>query len=110
MSRQKKSRSLKRVTGGVKTGTKEKMKLVNKARKAQKKADNPRKINRQRSVYQKLLDEKGLVETQHVQKTAPATTIEPVSKPKQDTTPKAPEKKKDDLWSQLEQPTGNDIF
>jgi hypothetical protein len=58
MSRKKKSRSLKRVTGGVETGTKERTKLENKQNKARKKADAaPGKISRQRSVYQQAVDD-----------------------------------------------------
>ena len=126
MSRLKKSRSLKRVTGGVKTGSKERTKLESKQRKAKKKADNPRKSNRQRSVYQKFLDDNNMVEKQHVQK--PATQSEEVqedlvieaeaqseyvSSPLTDTKDSADAKAKDsdkDLWSQLENPNQNDTF
>ncbi|MFT6154625.1 MAG: hypothetical protein ACJAYK_002332 [Crocinitomicaceae bacterium] len=58
MSRNKKSRSLKRVTGGVETGSKERTKLEKKQNKARKKATaNIGKENRQRSVYQKAVDD-----------------------------------------------------
>ena len=132
MSRLKKSRSLKRVTGGVKTGSKERTKLENKQRKAKKKAANPRKSNRQRSVYQQFLDDNNGVEPQHAQQ-APAAAI--ISKPaKAAPAAKAPiaktlsEKPKalktetiessepsaastdEDLWAQLENPTNNDTF
>lgn len=106
MSRLKKSRSLKRVTGGVKTGSKERTKLENKQRKAKQKAANPVKSNRQRSVYQKFLDENDLVEKQHVAK--PVKTTEPViSEPRVTFEPRA---KKETLWDQLEKPQNNDTF
>jgi hypothetical protein len=58
MSRNKKSRSLKRVTGGVETGSKERTKLEKKQNKARKKAtSNIGKENRQRSVYQQAVDD-----------------------------------------------------
>lgn len=122
MSRSKKSRSLKRVTGGVKTGSKERTKLENKQRKAKKKADNPRKDSRQRSVYQRFLDDNNMVEKQHVQK--------PVAQPEEiqenvvletveqseyssnrDTrSDQKPQDGDKDLWSQLENPNQNDTF
>lgn len=118
MSRLKKSRSLKRVTGGVKTGSKERTKLENKQRKAKKKADNPRKNNRQRSVYQKFLDDNNMVEKQHVQKTVsqPEELQESVileTEAKSDYASKRDTDRQDkdsDLWSQLENPNQNDTF
>ena len=125
MSRSKKSRSLKRVTGGnKKTGSKERMKLETKQRKAKKKAENPRKVTRQRSVYQQHMDQSNQVEVLHVSKkvntgnakiiesklkAAPAFTkaeVEPVQ-----TIESAPqEQTEDSLWEQLEAPKNNDIF
>jgi hypothetical protein len=58
MSRNKKTRSLKRVTGGVETGSKERTKLEKKQNKARKKATaNIGKENRQRSIYQQAVDD-----------------------------------------------------
>jgi hypothetical protein len=58
MSRNKKTRSLKRVTGGVETGSKERTKLEKKQNKARKKAtSNIGKENRQRSIYQQAVDD-----------------------------------------------------
>lgn len=110
MSRTKKSRSLKRVTGGVKTGSKERTKLENKQRKAKKKANNAvKKPSRQRSVYQKFLDDNNLVEQQHVNKPQAPEVIEEVI---EEEVVEEPSKKsdKDDIWEQLENPNNNDIF
>ena len=111
MSRTKKSRSLKRVTGGVKTGSKERTKLENKQRKAKKKASSTsKKPSRQKSVYQKFLDENDLVEQQHVSKPAP---VEAEEAPLQEEPEmEAPRKSaSDDMWEQLENPDkNNDIF
>jgi len=124
MSRRKKSRSLKNNHSGVKTGSKERMKLETKQRKAAKKAANPRKVTRQRSVYQQLMDKNGQVETQHVnalkpsqdqpavkkliisqQKPAPKPMASPIKE-----TPVEPEVQAEDLWGQLESPQNADIF
>lgn len=109
MSRLRKSRSLKRVTGGVKTGSKERTKLENKQRKAKQKAANPVKSNRQRSVYQRYLDENELVEKQHVTITktanAPAVKTEDVKRPVYQA-----KEENESLWDQLEKPTNNDTF
>jgi len=118
MSRVKKSRSLKRVTGGVKTGSKERTKLENKQRKAKQKAANPVKTNRQRSVYQKFLDENAQVDKQHANKAvktqeAPKVANTPVAvAPKNVTTKEEPQAQQtsDSLWDQLEQPTNNNTF
>ncbi len=126
MSRSKKSRSLKRVTGGnKKTGSKERMKLENKQRKAKKKEENPRKVVRQRSVYQQHLDSNSSVKTQHAGKKA-ETKSAPVKESKLkilapanesieeepvialDTAPQ--ESTESSLWDQLEAPQNNDIF
>lgn len=111
MSRVKKSRSLKRVTGGVKTGTKERTKLERKQRKAKQKIANPVNKNRQRSVYQKFLDENNLVETQHVAKPAKAAesiTAENTSNVVDSHYEKP--KKEASLWDQLENPQNQDTF
>jgi len=124
MSRRKKSRSLKNNHSGVKTGSKERMKLETKQRKAAKKAANPRKVTRQRSVYQQLMDKNGQVEAQHVnalkpsqgqpavkkliisqQKPAPKPMASPIKE-----TPVEPEVQTEDLWGQLESPQNADIF
>jgi len=124
MSRRKKSRSLKNNHSGVKTGSKERMKLETKQRKAAKKAANPRKVTRQRSVYQQLMDKNGQVEAQHVnalkpsqdqpavkkliisqQKPAPKPMASPIKE-----TPVEPEVQAEDLWGQLESPQNADIF
>ncbi len=123
MSRKKKSRSLKNNHSGVKTGTKERMKLETKQRKAAKKAANPRKVSRQRSVYQQHMDQSGQVEAQHVEARSP-TAQPPVKAPVKSFTEKAKtpapslareqiiEKPAEpvDLWDQLESPQNNDIF
>ena len=115
MSRVKKSRSLKRVTGGVKTGSKERTKLENKQRKAKKKAANPaKKSGRQRSVYQKFLDDNGLIEQQHVAK--PEAPEESNLPPEEETPPQEVQKstarpnQEEDMWEQLENPGKNDIY
>jgi len=120
MSRNKKSRSLKRVTGGVKTGSKERTKLENKQNKARKKANSKTsKPQRQRSVYQKMLDDKqpegATNEPKKTQAIATSETeqqnalepIEPTSIEKDalDTSIETPETtSEDDLWDQLENP------
>lgn len=109
MSRVKKSRSLKRVTGGVKTGSKERTKLENKQRKAKKKAALPSKTGRQRSVYQKFLDDNNLIEKQHVSKPVKDMSVETIEV----AAPSKPERiieRSENLWDQLEKPTSNDIF
>ena len=123
MSRVKKSRSLKRVTGGVKTGSKERTKLENKQRKAKQKAAKPFKPTRQRSVYQQFVDENNLVEKQHSNKPAKSIvddavvaeakaqkTKKELITPMQPKTVETPKEQADDLWDQLEQPTNNNIF
>lgn len=107
MSRVKKSRSLKRVTGGVKTGSKERTKLENKQRKAKHKAANPFKANRQRSVYQKFVDDNGIVEKQHVAK---PVKVEEIAAPSPVQKAYEPKEKTESLWDQLEKPTNNDTF
>lgn len=111
MSRTKKSRSLKRVTGGVKTGSKERTKLENKQRKAKKKASSTsKKPSRQKSVYQKFLDDNNLIEQQHVNKPTPIETEEapPQEEPETEVSRKSTS---DDMWDQLENPDkNNDIF
>lgn len=111
MSRVKKSRSLKRVTGGVKTGTKERTKLERKQRKAKQQAANPVKKNRQRSVYQRFLDENNLVETQHAAKPKAQTQSaqEPVFEQEQPRVSQKPVEK-ESLWDQLEKPKNTDTF
>lgn len=109
MSRLKKSRSLKRVTGGVKTGSKERTKLENKQRKAKQKAANPVKQNRQRSVYQKFLDENDVVEKQQPAKAKPtkeAEVIETLAVEKAH----EPAEQTESLWDQLEKPQDNNTF
>ncbi|GAA6133564.1 hypothetical protein NBRC116188_03530 [Oceaniserpentilla sp. 4NH20-0058] len=111
MSRVKKSRSLKRVTGGVKTGTKERTKLERKQRKAKQKAANPVNKNRQRSVYQKFLDDNNLVETQHVAKPVKATeSVATVNTPDVMDSHYEKPKKDTSLWDQLENPQNPDTF
>lgn len=117
MSRLKKSRSLKRVTGGVKTGSKERTKLENKQRKAKQKAANPMKGNRQRSVYQKFLDENEIVEKQHAAKPTAVKEVATVIKAKTKANTNTVEHKSveptentESLWDQLEKPTNNDTF
>ena len=109
MSRLKKSRSLKRVTGGVKTGSKERTKLENKQRKAKQKAANPMKSNRQRSVYQKFIDENGIVEKQHAPKAAKVQEIVTEAKIIERTVHQ-PTETTESLWDQLEKPQNNDTF
>jgi hypothetical protein len=133
MSRRKKSRSLKNNHSGLKTGSKERMKIESKQRKAAKKEANPRKVNRQRSVYQQQLDKSGHVESQHVGAKAPTaiqavikktlpTSIDSMpataikrSKPKPAPvlTP-APQETEtlvsEDPWDLLESPQNKDIF
>ncbi len=125
MSRKKKSRSLKNNHSGVKTGSKERMKLETKQRKAAKKIANPRKVTRQRSVYQQHMDQSGQVEGQHVEARKPASQplFKPVTKsftekvntPALNPSPvreQLVEKQAEpvDLWDQLESPQNNDIF
>ncbi len=131
MSRRKKSRSLKNNHSGLKTGSKERMKIESKQRKAAKKEANPRKVNRQRSVYQQQLDKSGQIESQHVESKAP-TAIKPVIKKalptSHDSTPSpakavkratpeqvpAPQETithtSEDPWDMLESPQNKDIF
>ncbi len=126
MSRKKKSRSLKNNHSGVKTGSKERMKIETKQRKAAKKAANPRKVTRQRSVYQQHMDNSGLVEGQHVDAPKPSQ-IQPVKKMVVASPMKAARKplakpafvpeptvesevQPKDLWDQLESPQNSDIF
>lgn len=120
MSRNKKSRSLKRVTGGVKTGSKERTKLENKQNKARKKANSKTsKPQRQRSVYQKMLDDKQpegttkepkktqAIATSETEQQNALEPIEPTSieKAALDTSIETPETtSEDDLWDQLENP------
>ncbi|MGK0445715.1 MAG: hypothetical protein ACJA1U_002666 [Bermanella sp.] len=123
MSRVKKSRSLKRVTGGVKTGSKERTKLENKQRKAKQKAAKPFKPTRQRSVYQQFMDENNLVEKQQANnsvKSANSNQQAPVKKalkpkkeavaPVQQQVAIKSQENANDLWDQLEQPTNKDTF
>ena len=123
MSRVKKSRSLKRVTGGVKTGSKERTKLEHKQRKAKQKAAKPFKPTRQRSVYQQFMDENNLVEKQQANnsvKSANSNQQAPVKKalkpkkeavaPVQQQVAIKSQENANDLWDQLEQPTNNDTF
>lgn len=109
MSRVKKSRSLKRVTGGVKTGSKERTKLENKQRKAKKKSAQPSKTGRQRSVYQKFLDDNNLIEKQHVSKPV-KPVIEVTTEETVTAKPERTRERSENLWDQLEKPTSNDIF
>ena len=128
MSRNKKSRSLKRVTGGVKTGTKERTKLENKQNKARKKAlTTTGKVKRQRSIYQKMVDENGSEEKQaptkkvsrpQIDTEAPETTqiTNRSARPAKDEATKVTavtdtdESLEDDLWDQLENPGESDTF
>jgi hypothetical protein len=89
MSRKKKSRSLKRVTGGVETGTKERTKLENKQNKARKKADAaPGKVSRQRSVYQKAVDDENSAKSKKGPTKLPPLDMSAL-KPKKDDTKQA---------------------
>ena len=110
MSRVKKSRSLKRVTGGVKTGTKERTKLERKQRKAKQQAANPVKKTRQGSVYQRFLDENNLVENQH--KAKPQAQAQPVQETVVEEQARKSQKpvEKESLWDQLEKPKNTDTF
>ena len=110
MSRVKKARSLKRVTGGVKTGTKERTKIERKKRKEAKKTASPRKESRQKSVYQKYLDDNGIVDQSHKAKAS-----KPAPEQAKETQPAKPEKpvvkqERDDLWDMLENPNLKDTF
>ena len=114
MSRVKKSRSLKRITGGQKTGSKERMKLETKQRKAKKKAANPRVVVRQRSIYQKLEDEKKASAGQKspVKKLSPifqAPAFEPELK-KIEIAAEIETENEDNLWDMLEQPQNTNTF
>jgi uncharacterized protein YgiM (DUF1202 family) len=92
MSRKKKSRSLKRVTGGVETGTKERTKLENKQNKARKKADAaPGKVSRQRSVYQKAVDDENSAKSKKGPTKLPPLDMSAL-KPKKDDTKQAKQK------------------
>lgn len=109
MSRVKKSRSMKRVTGGVKTGSKERTKLERKRRKDAKKVANPRKQSRQKSVYQRYIDDKGIVDQTHAAK----PVSEPVEAPLEETAPAVETekpKKEENLWDMLEKPASKDTF
>jgi hypothetical protein len=126
MSRVKKTRSLARVNG-VKTGSKEKTKLLNKLRKDQKKAKNPHKEVRQKSVYEKYLESltanpelyaaakaeqagiKPVKTTKPVQQNAPAFIEKPL-KAKPQVAAADSEDDADDLWEQLERPRDKDIY
>lgn len=126
MSRVKKTRSLARVNG-VKTGSKEKTKLLNKLRKDQKKAKNPHKEVRQKSVYEKYLESlagnpelyaaakaeqagvKPPKSTKPVEQSAPAFIEKPL-KNKAKAEPIEVEEDAEDLWEQLERPRDKDIF
>ncbi len=133
MSRRKKSRSLKNNHSGLKTGSKERMKIESKQRKAAKKEANPRKVNRQRSVYQQQLDKSGQVESQHVDPKVPTAIQAAIKKAlptSQDSAPspvkavKRPTPKQvpapapqvtetpvsEDPWDLLETPQNKDIF
>lgn len=124
MSRNKKSRSLKRVTGGVKTGSKERTKLENKQNKARKKASSMTgKVKRQRSVYQKMLDENASTKQDQPKKAAPkpdqevvepevteAAAPTPIKESAKEDTLETPEQSDDDLWDQLENPGETDTF
>ena len=111
MSRSKKSRSLKRVNGGVKTGTKERTKIERKRRKEAKKEANPRKNTRQKSQYQKFLDENNLVEKQHVAKPATQPEVkETQAEPVRETPKVRREPKEENLWDMLEKPNQTDTF
>ncbi len=133
MSRRKKSRSLKNNHSGLKTGSKERMKIESKQRKAAKKEANPRKVNRQRSVYQQQLDKSGQVESQHVgsktptaikaviKKTLPTShdsAPSPARAVKRPTPKQAPVSElqepvahvSEDPWDMLESPQNKDIF
>ena len=117
MSRNKKSRSLKRVTGGVKTGSKERTKLENKQNKARKKANSKTsKPQRQRSVYQKMLDDKQPEGTANTTKKPDIKTpqeTEEIMTPESMETASTEEEtlntsnesiSEDELWDQLENP------
>lgn len=127
MSRSKKSRSLKYANGGVKTGSKERTKLESKQRKAKKKAANPRKVTRTRSVYQKAVDSEA-IEEQKVQRRAPTDALDLSlalpSKPKapvktetqaietptkEESVETAPESE-EELWDLLENPSNTNTF
>lgn len=130
MSRNKKSRSLKRVTGGVKTGSKERTKLENKQNKARKKAAGgvTAKQKRQRSIFQKALDQEKAETKKPSPKKTPETEeskqnneLEPLhaeaSPAKEDTSSidtdtvvDTPEQTEDDLWDQLENPNSSNTF
>jgi len=133
MSRNKKSRSLKRVTGGVKTGTKERTKLENKQKKARKKATSVMvKDKRQRSVYQKMVDENNATkdnkpnQPKKVSKSTEADQAkieEKVITPEIEKAPKVVTNKDtelnsvdstdasdEDLWDQFENPNGSNTF
>ena len=110
MSRVKKSRSMKRVTGGVKTGSKERTKLERKRRKETKKAANPRKSSRQKSVYQRYLDDNGIVDTAHATKpSAPAVEEQAINPSAPVAAPEKPEKE-ESLWDMLEKPAKQDTY
>ncbi len=116
MSRVKKSRSLKRIAG-VKTGTKERTKIERKRRKEAKKASNPRKSDRQKSLYQRFLDDNGIVNQAHVEKpkTKKPENIDTIDA--QESTQKPSDKasgahkeKDQNLWDMLEKPNLKDTY
>ena len=127
MSRSKKSRSLKRANGGVKTGSKERTKLESKQRKAKKKAANPRKITRTRSVYQKAVDIETIEEKQAkrraptdrldlsmAQTTAPKVQATPEPKvaqaPIKEESVESETESEEGLWDLLENPSSTNTF
>ncbi|MCP5334300.1 MAG: hypothetical protein H7A08_01245 [Oceanospirillaceae bacterium] len=126
MSRVKKTRSLARVNG-VKTGSKEKTKLMNKLRKEQKKAKHPQKENRQKSVYEKYLESLAANPELYAAAKAEQAGVKPPkaakpAAPAPEFIPKTPKNKvqkavtdddadnSEDLWDQLERPRDNDIY
>ena len=100
---------MKRVTGGVKTGTKERTKIERKRRKDAKKAANPRKNSRQKSVYQRYLDDNGIVDQSHAEKAAD-NDQQNMDSVKSQPAPKEKPEKEESLWDMLEKPTQHDTF
>jgi len=103
---------MKRVTGGVKTGTKERTKIERKRRKDAKKAANPRKNSRQKSVYQRYLDDNGIVDQSHAEKAAAKADNDQqnMDSVKSQPAPKEKPEKEESLWDMLEKPTQHDTF
>lgn len=103
---------MKRVTGGVKTGSKERTKLEKKQRKAAKSKHVNTK--RQKSVYQRFLDDNNLIEQQHVQKHPVGDkAIEATEADLEEDfeeTEYTREEKPESLWDQLERPQNKDTF